>query len=296
MHNKMRKIKLALGLFLLAVLAVNAQNKLIPKIGEQYNEPAADFDKSKPGVAYGEIKTLTFFSQASESDRKLNVILPANFKLTEAYPVLYLLHGIGGDENEWLGGAPNEVLHNLLAEGKAKSMIIVIPNIRVRHKSVTTPPGFYSAEHFKEFDAFLNDLNTSLIPFIEGQYKIKAGRENHAVAGLSMGGRSALHVGLNRADYFAYIGAFTPAVGLLPYNMEAGLFDAKSMTLPENFKKNTYITITRGTTDRVVGDWPLQYSDVLKANAIVHDYFIVEGGHDFTVWKSDLYNFVRKIF
>lgn len=268
----------------------------MPKLGEAYQMPAQNFDKTNAVITYGELKTLTYFSQTSDSERKVNVILPVNYKASEAYPVLYLLHGIGGDENEWLSGAPNEVLHNLLAEGKAKSMIIVIPNIRVRHKSVTTPPGFYSAEHFKEFDAFLNDLNTSLIPFIEGQYKIKAGRENHAVAGLSMGGRSALHVGLNRPDYFAFIGAFTPAVGLLPYNMEAGLFDAKSMTLPENLKKNTYIMISRGTTDRVVADWPLQYSDVLKANAIAHDYYIVEGGHDFKVWKSDLYNFVRKIF
>ncbi len=289
----MKKISVLLGCLFAAILTMHAQ---MPKLGEAYQMPALNFDKINAGITYGELKTLTYFSQTSDSERKLNVILPVNYKSDEAYPVLYLLHGIGGDENEWLGGAPNEVLHNLMAIGKAKPMIIVIPNIRVRHKSVTTPPGFYSAEHFKEFDAFLNDLNTSVSPFIEGQFKIKAGRENHAVAGLSMGGRSALHVGLNRADYFGYIGSFTPAVGLLPYNMEAGLFDEKSMTLPEGFKKSTYITISRGTTDRVVGDWPQKYSDVLKANAIAHDYFIVEGGHDFKVWKSDLYNFIQKLF
>lgn len=289
----MKKISILLGCLFAAVITMHAQ---MPKLGEAYHLPDENFDKKQTSVSYGEMKTLTYLSQTSESERKLNVILPAKYNANEAYPVLYLLHGIGGDENEWLGGAPNEVLHNLMAAGKAKPMIIVIPNIRVRHKSVTTPPGFYSAEHFKEFDAFLNDLNTSVIPFIEGQFKIKAGRENHAVAGLSMGGRSALHVGLNRPDYFAYIGAFTPAVGLLPYHMEGGLFDTKSMTLPENLKKNTYIMINRGTTDRVVGDWPQQYSDALKGNAVAHDYYVVEGGHDFKVWKSSLFNFIPKLF
>lgn len=260
------------------------------------NTMSRDFDTRKTDVPYGVMEQITYYSTVSENDRKANVILPPNYNKNKKYPVLYLLHGIGGDENEWLGGNPNEVISNLVAEGKAKEMIIVIPNIRVRHKSVTTPPEFFSVEHFREFDKFLAEIRDNLKPYIEKHYSVLPGRNNQAVAGLSMGGRSALHVGINLIDDFAYMGAFTPAVGVLPYDMEDGLFTKSTLKIPAKYKKNTLIMILKGDDDGVVKEWPQEYSKALQKNGIEHVYYTTPGGHDFNVWKKGLHDFAGRIF
>lgn len=270
-------------------------SKMKKFVDNEYVTPA-NFDSKKNGVSYGEIQDINYYSTTTENDRNAKIILPPNYNKGKKYPLLFLLHGIGGNESEWLGGNPNEVIYNLVAEGKAKEMVIVIPNIRARHKNVTTAPEFYSVEHFREFDNFLNDLRVDLIPYIEKNYSVFSDRDNRAVAGLSMGGRSALHVGINMIEDFAYIGAFTPAVGILPYNLEDGLFTEKTLTLPNKYRKNTIIMILKGNSDGVVEDWPLKYSRTLRQNGVEHIYYTIDGGHDFIVWKNGLYNFARRIF
>lgn len=264
-------------------------------IDSNYDTPP-NFDTNTSGREYGSVQTISYYSTTTESDRNANVILPPNFKKNKRYPVLYLLHGIGGDENEWFGGKPNEVIGNLVAEGKAKEMIVVIPNIRARHKNVTTPPDFFSVAHFSEFDNFLNDLRDNLMPWIEKEYPILDGRDNRAVAGLSMGGRSALHVGIGLIDRFSYIGAFTPAIGILPYHLEEGLFTHSTFTIADKYKEKTLIMITKGDNDGVVGNCPEEYSQTLTKNGIPHIFYVTNGGHDFDVWKNSLYNFARRIF
>ena len=273
-------------------------------LGDDDFSTPAGFDTRKPGMKYGEIKTITYFSTTTENDRRATIILPPNFDESKKYPVLYLLHGIGGNEREWLGGNPNEVINNLVTEGKTKEMLVVIPNIRARHKDAGETEGF-SPARFREFDNFLNDMRDDLMPYIEKNYPVLSGRDNRAVAGLSMGGRSALHVGINFIDLFAYIGAFTPAPGVLPGPRGEGLFTKETLTLPREYSGNkenrrntinTLIMITKGSTDGVVGNNPTDYSNALKENEIEHIYTITEGGHDFNVWKVDLYNFAKRIF
>lgn len=255
-----------------------------------------NFDSKISDRQYGSIQTVSYYSTTTENTRNANIILPPNFNKSKKYPVLYLLHGIGGDENEWFGGKPNEIINNLVAEGKTKEMIIVMPNIRARHKDITTPPEFFSIEHFREFDNFLNDLRDDLIPWIENEYPTLEGRDYRAVAGLSMGGRSALHIGINLIDKFSYIGAFTPAVGVLPYHIEEGLFTQATLTIPDKYKENTLIMIVKGDNDNIVGNIPEEYSNALTNNGVPHIYYITNGGHDFDVWKNSLYNFSRRIF
>lgn len=264
-------------------------------VDNNYDTPP-NFDTEIPGRKYGSIRKITYYSTTTENERNANVILPPDYSNNTKYPVLYLLHGIGGDENEWFGGKPNEIISNLTAEGKVKEMIIVIPNIRARHKDVTTPPEFFSVAHFREFDNFLNDLRDNLMPRIENEFSVFTDRDNQAVAGLSMGGRSALHVGINLIDKFAYIGAFTPAIGVLPYPTEDGLFTQATLTLPDKYKDNTLIMIVKGDNDGVVGDCPEEYSNTLTKNGVPHIYYVTPGGHDFDVWKNSLYNFTRRIF
>lgn len=243
----MKKILIVVGLHVfcmttsvLSDASENAKNVVSSNMIVDHNYTVPEgFDGQKTSVNYGEIKHFRYYSKTAESDRNATIILPPNYTKSKSYPVLYLLHGLGANEYQWLGGKPNEIIFNLVDEGKAKEMIVVMPNICMRHQSVTQTPEFYSVEHFREYDLFLDDLRDSLMPFIEKNYAVLPGRDNRAVAGLSMGGRSALHVGLTLADDFAYIGAFTPAVGVLPYDVESGLFRKETLTLPEKYKKNT---------------------------------------------------------
>lgn len=254
------------------------------------------FDSRKPEVIYGEVKDISYFSKTTNSERPAKIILPPNYDKDKKYPTLYLLHGLGTDQNQWIEGNPNEIISNLIADGKCKDMIIIMPNIRARHDSATIIPDFYSVQHFKEYDNFLNDLKNDLMPYIEANYPTLKGRENRAVAGLSMGGRAALQIGFEMIDDFAYIGAFTPAVGVLPYDIEEGLFSTKEFTLSEKYKLSTLVMIVKGNHDDVVKEWPKTYSNTLNNNGIKHIYYITKGGHDFDVWKNGLYNFSRRIF
>ncbi len=256
---------------------------------------ASVFSQEKPENQYGKLEKIRYYSVVSESERAANVIVPAEYDGSEPLPVLYLLHGIGGDENEWLGARPVETLGKMIANGEASKMIVVIPNIRV-HKKGTKEPSFFSRERFQEFDVFIDDLQKSLMPEIEKRYSVATDRESQAIAGLSMGGREALYIGVKLCDKFAYVGAFEPAPGVLPYPAEPGLLTKETATFPEEYKKSTYLLITKGTRDSVVGANPKTYADVFEANGVDPHFTELEGGHDFSVWKASLELFARRIF
>ena len=124
---------------------------------EMYAVPDG-FDTVKEGITYGRLLEITYESSTTGTIRKANIVLPPNFDASKQYPVLYLLHGIGGDHNEWLGAEPVYVLSNLAAEGKAESMITVIPNVRARANDAGNPQDIYTLGHYKAFDNFINDL------------------------------------------------------------------------------------------------------------------------------------------
>lgn len=246
-------------------------------------------------TSYGEVKLISYFSEIAGKKRDANIILPPHYDAKKKYPVLYLLHGIGGNESEWFGGKPNEIISNLLEEGKAKEMIVVIPNISVVLKG-NEPAKYMTEEQFTQFNNFLDEMKISLLPYIEANYPVLKGRDNRAVAGLSMGGRSALHIGIKMIDDFAYIGAFEPAIGILPYSRESGLFTTETLTIPDKYKKNTFLMIVKGSDDDVVGYSPELYAETLSRNKVQILYTVLKGGHSWEVWSPSLYNFTRRIF
>ena len=256
------------------------------------------FDTVKEGVTYGELKEITYNSKTTGTTRKANIILPPDYDENKKYPVLYLLHGIGGDHNEWLGAEPVNVLSNLVAAGDAASMIAVIPNVRARANDEGNPQDIYTLEHFKAFDNFINELRDDLMPYIEANYPVLKGRENTAIAGLSMGGRETLFIGCSMPETFGYMGAFTPAPGLLPYTnfgvTENGLFTKETLTLPEDC--DMLVMINAGASDEIVSIWPKTYHETLTANGTENTFYVTDGGHDFVVWKNGLYNFAKEIF
>jgi len=256
------------------------------------------FDTVREGVTYGWLKEITYYSKTTGTTRKANIILPPDYDENKKYPVLYLLHGIGGDHNEWLGAEPVNVLSNLITDGDAVSMIAVIPNVRARANDEVNPQDIYTLEHYKAFDNFINDLRDDLMPYIEANYPVLKGKENTAIAGLSMGGRESLYIGCSMPETFGYIGAFTPAPGLLAYTnfgvSEDGLFTKETLTLPWN--SDNFIMINAGASDEIVSIWHKTYHETLTENGVKNTFYVTEGGHDFTVWKDGLYNFAKNIF
>ena len=264
---------------------------------DNYDTPKG-FDQKKSGVTYGSLRQIRYDSTTTGTERIANVILPAGYSKEKKYPVLYLLHGIGGDHTEWLGSNPVQVIGNLIADEMASEMIVVMPNVRARADDKKDPDDQFTVEHFKAFDNFINDLRYDLMPYMKAHYPIAEGRANTAIAGLSMGGRESIYIGLTMPDTFGYIGAFEPAVGVLPYNHEGddGLFTEDTLKLPDEYNDRTYILICKGTKDTTVGDAPLNYHNALTKNGTPHAYYTVDFGHDHSAWKNGLYNFARRIF
>ena len=152
---------------------------------------------------------IEYESKTVGTTRKMNVYTPPGYSKDKKYPVLYLLHGIGGDETEWQRFATPDVLFdNLIADGKAVPMIVVMPNGRAQKNDRAEGNVFESAPAFAVFE---QDLLDDVIPAIESRYSVQADREHRALAGLSMGGGQSLNFGLAHLDTFAWVGGFSSA-------------------------------------------------------------------------------------
>ena len=169
------------------------------------------FDMERPDIPHGKVDSFTYNSKTVGAKRKSLIYLPPGYSKNKKYPVLYLLHGIGGDEYEWLnGGHPEIILDNLYAQGKVEPMIVVMPNGRAMKDDRATGNIFDSAK-VAAFATFEKDLLNDLIPYIEKHYPVYTDQPHRAIAGLSMGGGQSLNFGLGNLDKFAWIGAFSAA-------------------------------------------------------------------------------------
>jgi enterochelin esterase-like enzyme len=175
-------------------------------------QPASKgFDTLRPSIPHGRIDTLVYNSTTVGTKRKAIIYLPPAFSKNKKYPVLYLLHGIGGDHKEWLNGAdPQIILDNLYADGEIEPMIVVMPNGRAMKDDRAVGNIFDSAK-VQAFATFEKDLLNDIIPFIEKKFPVIKDREHRAIAGLSMGGGQSLNFGLGNLDKFAWVGGFSSA-------------------------------------------------------------------------------------
>ncbi|MCI5730598.1 MAG: alpha/beta hydrolase-fold protein [Eubacterium sp.] len=269
-------------------------------IGPAGYEVPVGYDKANESNSafYGTKESKTYYSTTTGKDRKVNIIVPAGYTTDKKYPVLYLLHGIGGDENEWMSGRPQYVVGNLVASGLAKEMILVIPNCRARENDAATNE--YTLDHYAAFDNFINDLRDNLMPYIKENYSIAEGRENTAIAGYSMGARESLNIGLHMPETFGYIGAFSPGYGVFAYEAngvkEDGLFTEETFRLPDDYKDNTLLLINNGSSEGGENALGGTCHKVLTKNNIPHMFYVTAGGHEMKVWKHGLYNFATRIF
>ena len=142
----------------------------------------------RENIVHGKIDTVTYKSKTVGVNRKALIYTPPGYSPKKKYPVLYLLHGIGGDEKEWfVQGQPQVILDNLYADKKIEPMIVVLPNGRAMKDDRATGDIYGKAAAFATFE---QDLLTDLIPSVEKKYPVLKDREHRAIAGLSMGGRA----------------------------------------------------------------------------------------------------------
>ncbi len=246
------------------------------------------YDLYRENIAHGKIDTIQYQSKTVGTIRTSLIYTPPGFNKNKRYPVLYLLHGIGGDEFEWLNnGHPEIILDNLYAGNKIKPMIVVLPNGRAM-KNDRAEGNVFEPEKAQSFATFEKDLLNDLIPSIESKYLVIKKRESRAIAGLSMGGGQSLNIGLGNLNTFAWIGGFssapntkTPEV-LVPNPAET----AKSLKL---------LWISCGDHDGLIS-FSQRLHIYLKENKVPHIWHVEPGVHDFKVWKSDFYYFTQQLF
>jgi enterochelin esterase-like enzyme len=276
----MKKIVFALVNLLLVNISLHAQEPVKP------GPPG--FDIFRDNIAYGKIDTVTYKSKTVDTIRRTLIYTPPGYSKKNKYPVLYLLHGIGGDEKEWLnGGKPQVILDNLYAQGKIEPMIVVMPNGRAM-KNDRAGGNIFDSAKVQAFATFEKDLLNDLIPFIEKKYSVYTDREYRAIAGLSMGGGQSLNFGLGNLDKFAWIGGFSSAPNTKP---PAELVPDVNAAR----EKIKLLFISCGASDGLIS-FSKRTHDYLQKNNIPHIYFIEPGVHDFKVWKNGLYMFSQLIF
>jgi len=274
-----RPISILLSLMLLTLVS-NAQEIL--------KEMPKGYDVVQSGVAAGKIDSVKYQSKTVGTTRKALVYTPPGFDKKKKYPVLYLLHGIGGDEKEWLkGGNPQLILDNLYAEKKIEPMIVVMPNGRAMKDDAATG-NIMAPDKVAAFATFEQDLLKDLIPFVESKYPVLKDREHRAIAGLSMGGGQSLNFGLGNLDQFAWVGGFSSAPNTkIPTELMPNPEEAK--------KKLKLLFISCGDNDRLI-TFSKRTHDYMFENQVPHIYYIEPGVHDFKVWKNGLYMFSQFLF
>ena len=257
------------------------------KGAERFAAPPQGFDTARAGVEHGKIEIFEYDSASVGTKRKAKVYTPPGYSKDTKYPALYLLHGIGGDENEWArGGVPNVILDNLYADKKAVPMIVVMPNGRASKELTAKDP---IQKQSPAFAAFEKDLLTDLIPFVEKNWPAKADRESRALAGLSMGGGQSLNFGLGNLDTFAWVGGFSSAPNT---KRPADLIKDHA----EAAKKLRLLYVACGDKDGLMRI-SKGVHEMLDETKVPHVYRVIPGGqHDFKVWKSDLYWFAQLAF
>jgi enterochelin esterase-like enzyme len=247
------------------------------------------FDQKRENIQRGKTDSIYYDSKTVGNKRRLFIYTPPGYSTKKKYPVLYLLHGIGGNEREWYRWSqPDVIMDNLLADKKIVPMIVVFPNGRAMKNDADTG-NIFSFEKLLAFANFEKDLLNDVIPFIEANYSVIKDREHRALAGLSMGGGQSLNFGLGHLETFAYVGGFSSAPNT---KRPADLVPDPAGTS----KKLKLLYVSCGTKDGLmfVSQGVHRY---LKEKNVPHIWHAEPGaGHTIQMWINDLYHFSQLLF
>ena len=252
-------------------------------------------------VPHGTVSRRWYQSPGLGMSRRITIYTPPGYESNEdAYPVLYLLHGAGGDEEAWIElGRTAQIMDNLIAQGEVKPMIVVMPNGNVSQQAAPGEGirGYYKPQFMEpgtmngQFEASFMDI----LNFVESSYRVKTDKANRAIAGLSMGGFHSLHISRYYANTFDYVGLFSPAI-LPNQNTTSEVYKDIDSTLKaqmENDYKLYWIGI--GKTDFLY-DNVFAYSQKLAKMGMAHIFVESEDGHVWKNWRIYLYTFTPRLF
>jgi enterochelin esterase-like enzyme len=252
-------------------------------------------------IPHGTVSRLWYDSPGLGMDRRITIYTPPGYESSsEKYPVLYLLHGAGGDEEAWISlGRTAQIMDNLIAHGKAKPMIVVMPNGNVIQDAAPGEGslGFYKPEFMipKTMDGTYEASFMDIIKFVESNYRVKAEKSNRAIAGLSMGGFHTMHISRYYPNTFDYVGLFSAA--LMPREDATGKvysdLDGTLKTQMDNGYKLYWIAI--GKTDFLYNA-NVEYREKLDKMGMKYDYLESEGGHIWRNWREYLTQFAPMLF
>ena len=231
----------------------------------------------------GTVSKITYYSEVVGAERQARVYLPYNYDENKSYPVVYLIHGIGCDDGQWVSMSVNRIFDNMIATGELKPFIAVFPGVI---PAEGLDPNTLSDTNINAFKDFVQEFKDDLEPYIKANYSVSEERSDTAICGLSMGGMEALRLGFTYLDKFDYIGSFSAAPTL-----ETNLLTTKdSEYIPE------LVLLCTGSKDTTVGDNPKNYHDILKKNNVDHIWYVHPGeNHSPSVWKLGLINFLKRL-
>ena len=278
-----------------------------------FPDPPAGFNVNRGDIPHGELTPLEYDSKSLGTRRRMRVYTPPGYSTARKYPVLYLLHGIGGTDTEWTRAChANIILDNLLAENKIQPMVLVFPDgnssrtvadlatgALVPVTAGQNPEGPGSGAPVgagrgrgMNMEAWLtpfeNDLLKDIIPYINTHYSVFTDRDHRALAGLSMGGGQTLNIGLVHPETFAWVGGFSSA----PDTRQPPTALVPDPSLPKQLK---LVWLACGNRDGLIriSQAVHQY---LKENGVAHIWHVDGNAHDTTEWENNLYLFSQHIF
>jgi len=257
-----------------------------PDDRQAFADPPAGFDVPRDGIAHGHLEMIDYDSKTVGTIRRMQVYVPPGYTTEKKYPVLYLLHGIGGDETEWEHFvAPDVILDRLLADHRVVAMIVVMPNGRAQKNDRAEGDLFKAAPAFANFE---RDLLDDVIPAIQSRYSVSTNRADRALAGLSMGAGQSLNFGLAHLDLFAWIGAFSAAPNTrLPSELAP---DPDAVT-----EKMRLLWLSAGNQDGLISINRGVHA-YLKAHNVPHVWNVDGNAHNTPEWKNNFYWFAQQLF
>jgi enterochelin esterase family protein len=250
-------------------------------------------------VKHGTIHTHWYDSKTLKVLRSVSVYTPPGYEDSkDSYPVLYLLHGSGGDETSWVkDGLANVILDNQIADGRATPMIVVMP---FGHSDPSPRAGIVPHYTGRDIPGFTRELLDEVMPAIEQTYRVTRKADARAIAGLSMGGNQARLIGLQRLDLFHSVATFSGSIGVRgPQVTAEALEEAYGPLLADSDATNATLRLfwlgVGSEETRMLGQHQV-LRDVLNAHRIKHTFVVEKGGHTWHVWRRNLRDLSTLLF
>ena len=264
-------------------------------------DPHGDCPMAVHDVPHGEVRAVWYDSPTLKMKRRMMIYLPPGYELSrQKYPVLYLLHGSGGDETVWLEqGRAAQILDNLIASGKAEPMVVVMPNGNVDERAASNMSELGNVQptfaHKQWMEGTFESSFKDIMNWVESNYRIRPSKRYRAIAGLSMGGYHSLYISANQPDDFNYVGLFSAAIGRMDQG-KSKIYDDLEEKLITQFKQRPRLYwMGIGKKDFLYEDNE-EFRELLDKNRLRYTYHESGAGHEWANWRDYLVIFTQLIF